>query len=40
MKYWKIVDFWKNTPNEPCTYRTKNLVEINDGSERLYSTGS
>ena len=30
----------ENTPNQPSKYRTKNLVEINDDSQRTYGTKS
>ena len=29
-----------NTLNQPSKFKTKNWVEINDGSHRGYSTGS
>ena len=29
-----------NTPDQPSKFRPKNLVEINDESKELYSTGS
>ena len=33
----KLLD---NTLNEPSKFKSKNWIEINDGSHRAYSTGS
>ena len=32
MEYQKIINLLENTPNQPTKFRTKNWVEINDGS--------
>ena len=40
MEYQKIIYLLDNTSNQPSTFRTKNWVEINDGSYEIYSTGS
>ena len=40
MEYQKIIYLLDNTSNQPSTFRTKNRVEINDGSYEMYSTGS
>ena len=32
MKYQQITNLLDNKPNQPSKYRTKNWVEINDGS--------
>ena len=40
MGYQKIMNLSDNTPNQPSKFRTKNSVEINNGSHRTYSTGS
>ena len=31
---------WDNASNQPSKFRTKNWVEINDESRRVYTTGS
>ena len=40
MEYQKIVNLLYNTPNQPIKLRTKNWVEINDGSRGTYNTSS
>ena len=40
MEYQKIANLLDNTPDQPSKFRTKNWVEINDGSKESYSTGS
>ena len=40
MKYRKIINLLDNTPNEPSKFRTKNWLEINDGSYGTCNTGS
>ena len=40
MEYQKIINLLDNTPNQPTKLRTKNWVEINDESHRVYNTGS
>ena len=37
MKYQKIANLLDNTSNQPPKFRTKNWVEINDGSRGTYS---
>ena len=32
MEYQKIINLLDNTPNQPSKFKTKNSVEINDGS--------
>ena len=32
MEYQKIVNFLDNASNQPCNFRTRNCVEINDES--------
>ena len=32
MEFQKIINLFDNTPNQPTKFRTKNWVEINDGS--------
>ena len=36
MEYQKIINLLGNTPNQPFKFRTKNWVEINDGSWETY----
>ena len=38
MEYQKITNLLDNTPNQPSTLRTKNWVEINDGSYETCNT--
>ena len=38
MKYQKIVNLLDNTTNQPTKFRTKNWVEINDGTRGTYNT--
>ena len=40
MKYQKVIFLLDNRPNQPTKFRTKKWVEINDGSNGAYSTGS
>ena len=40
MEYQKVINLIGNTPNQPCKFRTKNWVEINDDSRGTYSTNS
>ena len=40
MEYQKLAIFLNNTLDEPPKFRTKNWVEINDESKKLYNTGS
>ena len=40
MEYQKMKNFLDNTPNQPSKFRTKNRVEINDKSHRVYNIGS
>ena len=40
MKYQKIINSFKNTPNEPSKFRTKNWVEVNDKSRGAYNINS
>ena len=35
MKYQKILNLLGNAPNQPSKFKTKNWVEINDGSYEL-----
>ena len=40
MEYQKIINLLNNTPNQPSKFRTKNWVEVNDGSGGMYNTDS
>ena len=40
MEYQKIANLLDNASNQPSKFRTKNWVEINDESRRVYTTGS
>ena len=40
MKYKKTITLLDNTPNQPSKFRTKNWIEINDGSYGVFNTGS
>ena len=40
MEYQKVINLLDNTPNQPSKFKTKNWVEINDGSYETCSTGS
>ena len=40
MEYQKIINLLDNTPNQPTKFRTKNWVEVNDGSYGVYNIGS
>ena len=40
MEYRKIINLLHNTPIQPSKFKTKNWVEINDGSYGVYRTGS
>ena len=37
MEYQKIINLLNNTQNEPSKFRTKNWVEINNGSRETYN---
>ena len=38
MEYQKIINLLDNTPNQPTKFKTKDWVEINDDSRRIYNT--
>ena len=40
MEYQKVTNLLYNTPNQPIKFRTKTLIEINDGSYGVYNIGS
>ena len=40
MEYQKIANLIDDTPNQPSKFRTRNWVEINDGSKGAYNVGS
>ena len=40
MEYQKIINLLDNASNQPSKFRTKNWIEINDQSRRVYITGS
>ena len=40
MEYQKIANLIDDTPNQPSKFRTRNWVEINDGSRGAYNVGS
>ena len=40
MEYQKIINFLDNAPDQLSKFRTKNWIEINDQSRRVYNTGS
>ena len=40
MEYQKIVNLIDDTSNQPCKFRTKNWVEINDESRGAYNVNS
>ena len=40
MEYQKIANLLDSASNQPSKFRTKNWVEINNESRRVYSTGS
>ena len=40
MEYQKIINLLENTPNQPCKFRTKYLVEVNDESRGTYIINS
>ena len=40
MEYQKIANLLDNASNQPSKFRTKNWVEINNESRRVYTTGS
>ena len=39
MEYKKIMNLLNNKPNQPY-FRTKNWIEINDDSRRIFNTNS
>ena len=40
MDYQKIINLLEDTPNQPSKFRTKNWVEINDESRKMYNPNS
>ena len=40
MEYQKIINLLENTPSQPTKFRTKNWVEVNDGSRGTCNTKS
>ena len=40
MEYQKIINLLDDTTNQPCKFRTKNLVEINDESKGKYDNSN
>ena len=40
MKFQKILSLLGNTTNQPCKFKTKNWIEINDNSRGTYNTNS
>ena len=40
MEYQKIANLIDDASNQPCKFRTKNWVEINDESTRTYNVNS
>ena len=40
MEYQKIANLIDDTSNQPCKFRTKNWVEINDESRGTYNANS
>ena len=40
MEYQKIINLLDNTPYQLSKFRTKNWIEINDQSRRVYNTNS
>ena len=40
MGYQKTINLLDNAPHQPTKFRTKNWVETNDGSYRVYNIGS
>ena len=40
MEYQKIASWLNGVSNQPFKFRTKNWVEINDESRRVYAAGS
>ena len=40
MEYQKIINLIDDTSNQPCKFRTKNWVEINDESREAYNVNS
>ena len=37
MEYQKIINLLDNTPNQPCKFRTRKWVELNDKSRGTYN---
>ena len=37
MEYQKTINLLDTTPNQPTKFRTRHLVEINDGSQAAYN---
>ena len=40
MEYQKIINLLENASNQPSKFRTKNWVEVNDGSRGPYSANT
>ena len=40
MEYQESINHLDNTPNRPSKFRTKNWVETNDDSHRMYNSNS
>ena len=40
MEYQKIMNLLDNTPNQPCKFRIKNWVEVNEDSWQTYNANS
>ena len=40
MEYQKIINCLENTPNQPCKFRTKSGVVVNDESRGTYNLTS
>ena len=40
MEYQKIINLLENTPDQPCKFRTKNWIEVNDESHEMYNVNS
>ena len=38
MEYQESINHLDNTPNQPSKFRTKNWVETNDDSHRMYNS--
>ena len=40
MEYQKLINLLDDTTNQPCKFRTRNLVEINDESRGKYDNSN